>query len=140
LPKDFLRSITKGAGKLGEGITEGAKTIGQKGSEGAKALGQKGSELVRVNKLKFEMGKLEKEMENNMAALGRLVYLQFKDEEVSQEEIERLLASTKSLEDDIAALELEMNVKSPVCANCQEELPENVAFCPNCGAKVDGDN
>ena len=129
MPNDFLKSLTKGAGKIGEGLSEGAKTIGQKGSE-----------AIRVNKLKFEMSKLEKEMGNNMAALGRLVYLQFKDEEVSQDEIERLLASSKSLEQDIAALELEIGTKLPLCPNCQGELTDSVAFCPHCGTKVAGDN
>ena len=132
MPKDLFKNVSEGARNLGEGLSEGAKTIGKKSGE-----------LVRVAKLKVEMSKLEREMDNNMAALGRFVYLQFRDEEVSQEEIERLLASSKVLEDDIASLEQEignMLPKQAVCPNCQTELPASAKFCPNCGGKVTGNN
>ena len=116
-------------------VTEGAKTIG----ESAKTIGKKSSDLVESTKLKFEISKLEKEAENNIAALGNLVFLQFKGEEGHGEEIERLLKSTKSLEEEIAELEeqvAKLNPKPPVCPKCQTELPLAAKYCWNCGFEL----
>jgi ribosomal protein L40E len=120
-------------------VSEGAKNLGEGLSEGAKTIGKKSSELVNVAKLKIEMGKLEKEMENNMAALGKFVYLQFKDEPVAQEEIDRLLASSAALDEDIynLAQQIEKLMPKPmVCENCQTKLPSTANFCVNCGNKT----
>lgn len=119
-------------------VSEGAKSL----SEGAKTIGKKSSDLVGVAKLKFEIGKLEKEMENNIAALGNLVFMQYKGEKGLEEEVERLLKSTKSLEVDIAELQEQinkLNPKPPVCPKCQSELPLSAKFCCNCGNKLEGD-
>lgn len=117
-------------------VSESAKSI----SEGAKTIGKRSSELVGVAKLKLEIGKLEKEMENNITALGNLVFMQFKGEKGLEEEIERLLKSTKTLEVDIAELQEQINKlhpRQPVCPSCQTELPLNAKFCCNCGAKIE---
>lgn len=116
-------------------VSEGAKSI----SEGAKSIGKKSSDLVETAKLKMEISKLEKEMENNITALGNLVYMQYKGDEGLAEEIDRLLLSTRSLESDIADINEQIekiNPKPPVCGSCHEELPQNAKYCCNCGTKV----
>ena len=45
----------------------------------------------------MEISKLEKEMENNLSALGNLVFMQHKGEEGLEEEVDRLLRSTGNL-------------------------------------------
>jgi len=120
-------------------VTESAKTIG----EGAKTIGKKSSDLVESTRLKFEISKLEKEAENNMSALGNLVFLQFKGEKGHEDEIERLLESTKSLEEEIADMQeqvAKLHPKPPVCPKCQTELPAVAKFCLNCGCKLAQDN
>lgn len=120
-------------------VSEGARTI----SEGAKTLGKKSSDLVGAAKLKFEVAKLEKEMENNIAALGKLVFMQYKGEKGLEDEIERLLISTKAIENDIADLQeqiAKLHPKPPVCPNCQTELPLAARYCFNCGSKVTPDD
>lgn len=116
-------------------VSESAKTI----SEGAKTIGKKSSDLVGATKLKFEMAKLEKEMENNISALGNLVYMQYKGEKGLEDEVERLLKSTKALEEDIAEQQDQidkLHPKPPICPNCQTELPYTAKYCYNCGTKV----
>lgn len=116
-------------------VSEGARSI----SEGAKTIGKKSSDLVEVTKLKMDISKLEKEMENNINALGNLVYMQYKGDEGLAEEVDRLLLSTRSLESDIADINeqiAKINPRPPVCLSCQEELSQNAKFCSNCGAKV----
>ncbi|MDF9406909.1 MAG: hypothetical protein A4E52_00643 [Pelotomaculum sp. PtaB.Bin013] len=116
-------------------VSESAKTL----TEGAKTISKKSSDLVGAAKLKFEISKLEKEMENNISALGKLVYLQYKGERELDDEVERLLVSTKALEDDIAEYEAQMAKLMPkpvICSKCQTELPAAAKFCFICGTKV----
>lgn len=116
-------------------VSEGAKSLG----EGAKTIGKKSSDLVESTKIKFEISKLEKEVENNISALGNLVFLQFKGEKEHEEEILRLLTATKGLEEEIANLEEQvekLNPKPPVCPKCNIEHPPAAKFCMNCGEKL----
>ncbi|RJQ27220.1 MAG: zinc ribbon domain-containing protein [Peptococcaceae bacterium] len=116
-------------------VSEGAKTI----SESAKTIGKKSGELVEATRLKFEIAKLEKEMENNLSALGNLVYMQHKGEQGMEEEVKRLLQSTQALEADIEKLQDQLDrlqPKPPVCPDCRTELPVGGKFCPNCGVRV----
>ena len=125
---DLFKKVSEGAKNLGEGLSEGAKT-----------LGKKSSEMVGVAKLKFELSKLEKEFENNMNALGKLTYLRSKGDSVSQDEIERLQVSSRDLEKEMAALNEQiekLSNKTPMCPECQKELPANAKFCPDCGAVI----
>lgn len=118
-------------------VSEGAKSIG----ESAKTIGRKSSDLVEITKIKFEISKAEKEMENNISALGNLVYMQYKGESGLEDEIERLLKGTKDLEDEIANYHEQiekLNPKPPVCASCQKEMPLGTKFCSNCGTKLPG--
>ena len=117
-------------------VSEGAKTV----AEGAKTIGKKSSDLVESARLKFEIAKLEKELENNISALGNLIFMQYKGEKDLEEEIGRLLKGTKELEDEITGLQDQLSrlhPKAPVCPKCQTELPFGAKFCFNCGAKVE---
>ncbi|OPY55974.1 MAG: hypothetical protein A4E55_02294 [Pelotomaculum sp. PtaU1.Bin035] len=116
-------------------VTESARTIG----EGAKSIGKKSSDFMGAAKLKYEINKLEKEMENNISALGNLVYMQYKGEKGLEAEVERLLKSTRALEDDITGFEeqiAKLLPKPPVCSKCLTELPFDAKYCFNCGAKM----
>ncbi len=116
-------------------VSEGARTI----TESAKTIGKKSSDLVETAKLKLEISRLEKEVENNLAALGKCVYLQHKGESGMEGEIERLIKSTGELEGEIKNLEEQvarLNPKPPVCPACQTELPFGAKFCFNCGEKI----
>lgn len=117
-------------------VSEGAKSL----VEGAKIFGKKSGDLVESTKIKFEISKLEKEVDNNISALGNLVFLKFKGEEGYEEEIERLLNTSKSLEEEIADLNEQvekLHPKTPVCPVCSTEHPPGAKFCSNCGAKIE---
>ncbi|MDD4169586.1 MAG: zinc ribbon domain-containing protein [Desulfotomaculaceae bacterium] len=123
-------------------VGESARTIGGGISEGAKSIGKKSSDLVGVAKLKIEVGKLEKEIENNMFALGKYVYMQYNGEEGHEEEIERLVNSTRILEEEIADIQAQIDKfypKTPVCSECDTELPSGANYCFMCGNKVEQD-
>ncbi|MCL6639059.1 MAG: zinc ribbon domain-containing protein [Firmicutes bacterium] len=119
-------------------VSEGAKSV----AEGARTIGKKSSDLVETAKLKFEIAKLEKELDNNISALGNLMFMQFKGEKGLEEEVERLLKSSKELEDDIEKFQdqlARLHPKAPVCTRCQIELPLTAKYCYSCGGKVSTD-
>jgi hypothetical protein len=120
-------------------VGEGAKTI----SESARSFGKKSSDLVGVAKLKYEVAKLEKEVDNNIAALGKLVFLQYKGEKGLEEEIGRLVKVTMELEAEVGGINEQIGKFYPgptVCPQCQTELPDDANFCYNCGNKLSRDD
>ena len=121
-------------------VTESAKSLSEGAKTGAKNIVGRSSDLVESTKLKYEMSKLEKEVENNISALGNLVYLQFKGGEDHEEEIKRLLSDTRTQEEEIAKLaeQIEkLKPKPPVCPKCNTEYPPAAKFCMNCGEKIE---
>ncbi|HQD77012.1 MAG TPA: zinc ribbon domain-containing protein [Bacillota bacterium] len=134
-------NILRGGGILTifKKVTEGAKSLG----EGARTIGKKSSDLVETTKLKMEISKREKEMENNLSALGNLVFMQYKGEEGLEDEVDRLLQSTRELETEIAELHEQvarLNPKPPTCPSCKTQLPLVAKFCYICGTKITSDN
>ncbi|HHW42866.1 MAG TPA: zinc ribbon domain-containing protein [Desulfotomaculum sp.] len=120
--------------------------IFQKIGETAKGLGGKAREVTRrsgefleATKLKFDLSRLEKEMEANFLSLGELVYRRFKGEAGLDGEIDRLLSATRKVEGDMQAVQEQIDrlqPKPPVCPQCKLELPVGGRFCSYCGAQV----
>ncbi len=120
---------------IGENIGEKAKGVGGKALEITKRSG----ELIEVTKLKFELSKLEKEMENNLRGLGLLVFQKYRGVEGLDEEIERLCQSTAAVEEDIKGTEAEiekLSPKPPTCPECDLELPQGGRYCSYCGKEI----
>lgn len=124
--------------KLGEtarGLGERAKDLSGK----AKDVTKRSSELLEVARLKFDLSKLEKEMDNNMGALGELVYRRDKGEDGLDGEISRLLQSTRELEAEIKTLNEQIKKLQPkplICPQCKLELPAGGKYCSYCGNLV----
>lgn len=118
----------------------------QKVGEKAKELGglakeatRKSGELIEVTKLKFDLAKLEKEMENNLAGLGALVYQKYRGLTDVDDEIDRLCQSTEKLENEIHSMNLQIEKLQPkglTCTECNVELPPGGKYCSYCGTKV----
>ncbi len=116
-------------------IGEKAKELGDK----AKEATRRPTEFVELTKLKYELAKLQKVIINNKEAIGELVYRQFKGDIGLGAEIERLLQSTKKLEEDILQLEQKIEKMQPkpvICPQCNIELPADGIYCYKCGIKV----
>ncbi|OAT85623.1 zinc ribbon domain-containing protein [Desulfotomaculum copahuensis] len=124
--------------KLGEtarGLGERAKDLGGK----AKDVTKRSGELLEVARLKFDLNKLEKEMDNNLQALGELVFRRDKGEEDLDGEIDRLLQGTRKLDGEVKSLNEQIKKLQPkplVCPQCKLELPAGGRFCSYCGKLV----
>ena len=119
-------------------FSEGAKNI----TEGAKLLGKKSGEILEITKVKLEILKLEREINNNFQAIGNLIYRNHLGHAVpnSEEEINRLCLSIRDLEKDILSFkeEIEGNkTYTQVCQYCNQNVPSDAKFCPSCGNSTD---
>ncbi|MFZ5590355.1 MAG: zinc-ribbon domain-containing protein [Bacillota bacterium] len=143
--KDITRDLGEKAKDIGEkarDIGEKALDLGEKAGDRAKDVAKKSVEFVGAQKLKLELSRYEKEMENNMAALGYLYYKSRQGDVSQQQEMEELYQRTLQLEQDIRQLEEEINKllpRPPVCPQCQKELPPGGRFCSYCGRQVVGE-
>jgi len=139
---ETAKVVGKKAREVGDKAGETAKVVGEKAREVgdlAKGVARKSSELLEVTKLKYDISKLEKEMENNLTALGQLQYRRYRGEEGLDQEIQRLLEATTGLDDHILGLQNEverLQPKPPTCSECQTEVPPDANYCPKCGHKL----
>ena len=131
----FIQRIAEGAKSVGNR----ARDFGEIAGDRARDLTRKSSDLIEVTKMKHELRKMEKEMENNLAGIGALYYQNKQGREDTGDELNRLVESTRQLEIELKDLEDQietMQLKSAVCPECNSEVPENAKFCSNCGRKV----
>ena len=128
---DLFQKVGEKAKEL-QGV---AREIGDK----AKEVTRKSGEIYEVTKMKFEISKLEKEMENNLNGLGVVVYQKYRGATDVDEEIDRLCQSTARLEDDIDSIQQQIDKLQPktlTCPDCNVDLPDGGKYCCFCGVKV----
>ncbi len=131
----FIQKMAESAKQLGNQAKDLSGIAGGK----ARDISKKSSELFEVTKMKYEMKKMEREMENNLAGIGALYYQQQSGQDNMAEELERLLSDTKELEKEMRELEKEINQMQPevpVCTDCGKELPAGGKYCSFCGKQV----
>jgi len=131
----FIQKIADGAKQFGSK----AKDLSGKAGDRARDLTKKSSELIELTRMKHELRKMEKEMENNLAGIGALYYQQQTGRDSVDEELKRLIDATKELEIEMKDLEEQINTMqpdAPVCSDCGKELPEGGRFCSYCGKKI----
>ncbi|MCG8403392.1 MAG: zinc-ribbon domain-containing protein [Firmicutes bacterium] len=131
----FIQKVAEGT-KL---LSSRARDFGEIAGDKARDLSRKSSELIELTKTKHELRKIEKEMENNLTGIGALYYQKVQGRENADEELGRLIESTKQLELEMKDLEEQMEAMqpaAPVCPECDAQLPENARFCSNCGKKT----
>ncbi len=116
-------------------IGETAKGLSDK----AREVTRRSGEFLEATRLKFELSRMEKELENNFLSLGELVYRRYKGEDGLDPEIERLCQSTRKVETDMLSLQEQIDRLQPkplVCPQCKIELPVGGKFCSYCGTLV----
>jgi len=131
----FIQRMAEGAKQL----SERARGFGEFASDRAKDITKKSSELLELTRMKHELRKLEKEMENNLAGIGALYYQQQSGQADVGEELQRLLESTRELDMEMKELEEQISAMQPkplICSDCGKEIPQGGRFCTYCGKQV----
>lgn len=111
--------------KLGETLATAGKDVGQKAKDVSEAA-----------KLRLDIRSKEDFVEKQYEALGKLYYEEHKDEP-DCEQAEQIFLIKEALE-EIERMKAEV-LKihgSTECQDCGAKMPEEAAFCSNCGAKL----
>ena len=111
--------------KLGETIVSAGKDVGQKAKD-----------VSEVAKLKMDIRSKEDFVEKQYAALGRIYFEEHKDE-TECEQSEQIFLIKEALE-EVERMKAEvLKIQgSTECPGCGAKMPEDAAFCSNCGTKL----
>ena len=109
--------------------------------ETAELVGNKANEAMEVQKLKNQIRTLERNNEDDLAELGRIIYEKFQSGEVLEEEETALCEAIQDREESIEGYteqisELKGDTK---CEVCGKSIAKGMAYCPYCGEKVPND-
>ncbi|MBF7083140.1 zinc ribbon domain-containing protein [Desulfallas sp. Bu1-1] len=131
----FIQKIADGAKHLGSR----ARDLGGIAGGKARDITKKSSELLEYTRLRHELRKMEREMENNLAGIGALYYQQQSGQDGVDEELKRLIESTRELELEMKELEEQiasLQPAPPSCSDCGKDLPDGGKYCSYCGKKI----
>ena len=110
------------------------EVISGKGREAADAA----KKVAEIANLKGKISGLETEIKKNYCKIGKAYYEAYKAAEVTcefEEYVQAIRDAKKSVEElQYKANELKGEI---VCKGCGNQMKAGVAFCPNCGTKVE---
>ena len=111
--------------KLGETIVSAGKDVGQKAKD-----------VSEVAKLKMDIRSKEDFVEKQYAALGKIYFEEHKDE-TECEQSEQIFLIKEALE-EVERMKAEvLKIQgSTECPSCGAKMPEDAAFCSNCGTQL----
>lgn len=112
--------------------------LGKRLGETAETMTNKAGEAMEIQKLRNQVRTLERSNENDFAALGRMVYEQFKEGGIMSEEASGLCEAIQSREESIEEyLQKIVEVKGEyACPCCGKMVSKDMLYCPYCGEKA----
>jgi len=116
----------------------------KRGVSGAQLSADK---LLRVNKERSEISRLENEIRKLKRSLGDQAYELYQGGKLKQKDIVESCSAIDALYEEINVHQEQIDViqaeelpKPPltghVCPQCEKRLPAKAAFCPDCGTKA----
>lgn len=112
--------------------------LGKRLGETAETVTTKAGEAVEIQKLKNQVRVLERDIEEDFAEIGRMVYEQFKAGDDVDEEAAAFCEAVKSREESIAEYKQKIvALKGCIkCESCGRDLAKGMVYCPYCGTKA----
>ncbi len=112
--------------------------LGSKIGKTAKTVTKKSEELVEITKLNLTIGNEEDKMKKLLLEIGSEFYSRFIEGETYDDYLNGRFAQVKDIENHI--LELREKTKKlkgqKTCDSCQEDIKEDVKYCPHCGKSL----
>lgn len=112
--------------------------LGKKITETADMITKKTERVMEIQKLQNQIRNLERANERDLKDLGRMVFVAYKTDGDVKEPYHELCENLKQREEMIEDLknQLEELRGSGKCPECNATVQDDMAFCPQCGAKL----
>jgi len=112
--------------------------LGKKITETADMITKKTERVMEIQKLQNQIRNLERANERDLRDLGRMVFVAYKTDGDVKEPYHELCENLKQREEMIEDLknQLEELRGSGKCPECNATVQDDMAFCPQCGAKL----
>ena len=134
-----MRKGVIGMDEFLEKLKNGAIRVRDEAGKIAETAVSKTKEVVDKTKCNYAISGIEKKIDVIMISLGEVLYSEYKDGAVFDDEIVDKCRQIDDLIEEINAVKSKMAEMGDVisCANCGEIVPSESAFCPKCGNKID---
>ena len=121
------------------GLYEHLDNICRYVSEKTDGLAQKVSEEVALQKIQSQIREEEREISRICQKIGELVYEEKKEESVTDEKLEPLIATIGMKKASILEYKKRMaKIKNMgTCRYCGEFIEHSALYCPYCGKKIE---
>lgn len=115
--------------------------LGRKIGETAEIVTNKAGEAVEIQRLRNQIRALERGNERDYLELGRTIYENYRNGELTDEEAVSICEAIQNREENIEKYEQQVSaVKGDVkCESCGKSVDKEMFYCPYCGMKVPED-
>ena len=118
-------------------VTEISKKAGKVATDTYNTVADKSGKLLEEAKARMSISDMEKEIDKMYESMGVTIYDNYKKgEEVGKvftKECKKIDKLNKEIEDLNKKILFNRGLR--VCENCDETIPTEAIFCPNCGEK-----
>ncbi|MGY0374119.1 zinc-ribbon domain-containing protein [Clostridium sp. JNZ J1-5] len=135
---DFKNTFSK----IKKTAVDTASTVAQSAKESSAVVAKKSGELIEISKLTVSINSNESKMKDLYSEIGKKVFEKHENGQYIDPELVENCNEILALKTSINEMKQKVNElrNKRICTNCDTSLPEDTAFCPKCGNKIDSLN
>lgn len=135
---DFKNTFSK----IKKTAVDTASTVAQSAKESSAVVAKKSGELIEISKLTVSINSNESKMKDLYSEIGKKVFEKHENGQCIDPELVENCNEILALKTSINEMKQKVNElrNKRICTNCDTSLPEDTAFCPKCGNKIDSLN
>lgn len=125
--KELLGKVKATAGKAGEAA---GRTLDQ--------AGKKAGELWEITRLNLQMADLQRDIDEVLRKIGKIVYSAHLDPNANTEEVEGMLTLLDGMKSEMSDIRQRIKELRQIkaCPSCEKKLNKEDAYCRHCGTKL----
>lgn len=118
-------------------VTEISKKAGKVATDTYNTVADKSGKLFEEAKARISISEMEKEIEKIYESMGLTIFEEYQNGEEVGKAFTKECKKIDKFNKEISELNKKIlyNKNLRICAECDESIPTDATFCPNCGAK-----